>query len=73
MEQRFRLTLNRTIQDEIRRARVDRITQLLLETDYSILQIAMSMGFTSVNNISRYFRNVKGITPLAFRKKSRGS
>jgi LacI family transcriptional regulator len=73
LEQRFRTVLHRTILEEIRRQRTDHIARLLLETDYSILQIAMSMGFSSVNNISRYFRIAKGMTPRAFRQKFRAS
>jgi LacI family transcriptional regulator len=66
---RFQKVLGRTIQEEIRRVRIERISQLLLETDLPIYQIALKMDFTSIEHISRYFQQEKGMSPLTFRKK----
>ena len=69
LELRFREFLGSSVHDEIRRARVNYIARMLLETNYTILRISVIMGFSSVANMGRYFKEEKGITPLAFRKK----
>jgi len=66
---RFQDTLGRTVMDELRRVRIERISQLLLETDLSISQIALKMDFTGIEHISRYFQQEKGMSPLTYRKK----
>ncbi len=64
---RFRRALGRTVHDEINRIRIEQITQLLLQTNLSIKQIALSLGY-DVANINRSFRKLKGMSPLQFRK-----
>ena len=68
LEQRFRNKLNRSINSEIRRIRVEHICKLLVETDLSISEIAYGLGFGSAEHISRYFQREKGICPREFRK-----
>lgn len=68
LEQRFHKTLNRSILDEIRRVRIDHITQLLTETNIPISQIALSLGHANFANLSRYFQKQKGMSPLKYRK-----
>ncbi len=65
---RFRAILDRTVQEEIRRVRIERICEMLLETDLPVCQIALRLDFTSIEHISRYFQQEKGISPLAYRK-----
>jgi len=65
---RFRAVLGRTVQEEIRRVRIERICEMLLETDLPVCQIALRLDFTSIEHISRYFQQEKGISPLAYRK-----
>jgi LacI family transcriptional regulator len=68
LHRRFVKTLGRTIHDQIRRARVDRVVQMLLQTDRTVSQIAYELGFSSDKHIAREFKAVKGLTPLAFRR-----
>ena len=68
LEQRFRNKLNRSINSEIRRIRVEHISKLLVETDLSISEIAYSLGFSSAEHISRYFQREKGKCLREFRK-----
>lgn len=69
LERRFKTILGRTILDEIRRVRSDKIAQLLIETNMSVMQIALYMNFNGIENVSRYFQQKYNMTPLAFRKK----
>jgi LacI family transcriptional regulator len=68
LERRFRREMGGSILSEIRRARIDQIAQMLLETDLSVGQIATSLGFEDVQHFARYFRSVKKMSPLGFRK-----
>lgn len=47
--------------------RIDKATALLANTDATVTEIALSVGFSDVNYFSRMFRRVKGMTPGAFR------
>ena len=51
-----------------RRRRADQIARLLLETSLPVARIAESLGFADVQHFARYFRAVKKVSPLAFRK-----
>ena len=68
LHRRFVKTLGRTVHQEIRRARVELVVQMLLETDMTIAQIAYALGWPSEKHIAREFKAVKGVTPLAFRR-----
>lgn len=68
LERRFQQALKRSVQQEIRRVRTDMIAQLLIETDYPILQIALMMGFNGVEHVSRYFRAERNMNLREFRK-----
>lgn len=70
LERKFRKYCNnRSIYDEIRRTRANRIISMLLETDLTITQIGLALGFRDLTHISRQFKEVTGLTPFLFRKK----
>jgi LacI family transcriptional regulator len=69
LERAFRRILNRSVFEEIKRVHVDQFSRMLLDTNMTISQIAMCLGHPNSQNISRYFREEKGISPLAYRKK----
>jgi len=69
LEQRFRKVLAHSVHEEIKYARVNQMAKMLIGTTLSISQIARSLGFPYTNNISRYFKRQKGISPLEYRKK----
>jgi len=71
LEQRFLNKIGRSIFREIRRARVERITNMLVETNLSIAQIAIDLGFSGIDHIARYFYSEKGTSPQAYRKSHR--
>ncbi|MEN6306435.1 MAG: XylR family transcriptional regulator [Anaerohalosphaeraceae bacterium] len=68
LERSFKQHLKRSIHEEITRMRIDTISRMLTETNLSIAEIAMSMGFSDINHISRYFKASKKISPFKFRK-----
>jgi len=69
LEQRFRKILAHSVHEEIKYTRVNQMAKMLIGTTLSISQIARSLGFPYTNNISRYFKRQKGISPLEYRKK----
>jgi LacI family transcriptional regulator len=68
LERRFRRELGYSVLDDIRRVRTDKIAQLLVETQMSVREIAETLGFGDVQHFARYFRSVKNMSPLAYRK-----
>jgi LacI family transcriptional regulator len=68
LELRFRKVLGRSVLDEIRRVRINHVAKLLLETDLTVLQIEMQMGYCSPGNLSRYFHKQTGMSPVQYRK-----
>lgn len=69
LEKRFADKLNRSILNEIRRVRTNLISQMLVETNLSVSQIADALDFQGDEHISRYFRMEKKLSPLQFRKR----
>ena len=69
LEKRFRRALGRSVQNEIRRVRVSHICRLLVETNQSIYQIGLQLGYGGIEHVARYFRAEKKMSPLAYRKK----
>jgi LacI family transcriptional regulator len=70
LERRFRAILNRTPREEIERVRVARVRTLLLQTNYSLLQIAQMTGYRSDTHLITAFRRHENCTPGAYRKQS---
>ena len=69
LEQRFRKLLQHSVHEEVVRTRVNQMAGMLTDTNLSISQIARLLGYSYINNISRYFRQQKGISPSGYRKK----
>jgi LacI family transcriptional regulator len=68
LEHRFRKELGHSVLDEIKRVRVDQVAKMLVETNLSVSQIALALGYTGVENIARYFKSEMAMSPLAYRK-----
>jgi LacI family transcriptional regulator len=69
LEKRFRQSLARSVFSEIRRVRVERISQLLAETTLPVAEVAEQLSFDGPQHIARYFRAEKGMTPREFRQR----
>lgn len=59
-----------TIQDFIINLKIEYAKKLLLETNYSVTEIIMESGFSSMSNFYSIFIKTVGCTPLKFKKKN---
>jgi AraC-like DNA-binding protein len=63
----FRATFGETPHRYLQRRRVERAMFLLRETDASVTDICLDVGFTSLGTFSRTFRAIVGQSPTTFR------
>ena len=68
LEKRFRTTLERSVNEQIRRCRISLIMKLLPDTSMSVLDIALFMGFSDAAHIARYFRSQTGMSLAEYRR-----
>ena len=66
--ERFARVLERPVHEEIKHVRVDQLARMLVSTNLSISQIASMLGCLDMKNLSRYFKQAKGMSPLQYRK-----
>lgn len=67
LDHRFRRWLGHTPHEEIQRVRINRIRELLSETDLSIHEIASRTGFIYGEYMAAAFKRETGMTPTEFR------
>ena len=63
----FRATFGETPHRYLQRRRVERAMFLLRETDRSVSDICLDVGFTSLGTFSRTFRAIVGESPTSYR------
>jgi AraC-like DNA-binding protein len=63
----FRAVFRETPHRYLQRRRVERSMFLLRETDRSVTDICLDVGFTSLGTFSRTFRAIVGQTPSSYR------
>ncbi len=63
----FRTTFGETPHRYLQRRRVERAMFLLRETDRTVTEICLAVGFTSLGTFSRTFRELVGESPTAYR------
>ena len=68
LETRFKKMLGHSILEEIKKRRLHQVRALLLETDFSLDQIAELSGFQSKNYLVNVFRKEFGMTMMTYRK-----
>lgn len=66
----FRATFGETPHRYLQRRRVERSMFLLRETDRSITDICLDVGFTSLGTFSRTFRDIIGESPSEYRQRA---
>ncbi len=69
----FRAAFGETPHRYLQRRRLERSMSLLRETDRSVLQISLAVGFASVGTFSRTFREVVREPPTAYRRRARAN
>ena len=68
LERRFEEVVGRSVYSEVARLRGEYVKRQLIETDRPLAEIAQECGFSSASHFTRFFSNVVGMTPSAFRK-----
>jgi AraC-like DNA-binding protein len=63
----FRAVFGETPNRYLQRRRVERSMFLLRETDRSVTNVCLDVGFTSLGTFSRLFRQIVGETPSSYR------
>ena len=71
LEGRFKKLVGRTPHEEIVRVQLNRVKELLTETDLSLEQIAERTGFAHVEYLSVVFKKKIGQPPSRFRAENR--
>ena len=66
----FRATFGETPHRYLQRRRVERSMYLLRETDRSVTDICLDVGFNSLGTFTRTFRDIVGETPTDYRKRA---
>jgi len=72
LQSRFHEVMGFTLRDELRRARLDYIISLLLDTSLSIDNIASMTGYSTTYNLIRFFKDEMGVSPGQYRKANLG-
>ncbi len=71
LERRFRRALDRTVQEEIRRAHVEAAKKLLSTSKATLAEVAKRSGFASAALLNTAFQREVGTPPGAYRKQVR--
>ena len=69
LEKKFREATGSSVYQFILDKKVEYISNELLTTNKSLLDIAIEVGFNDVRNAYRIFKNKTGYTPMQFREK----
>lgn len=70
---RFKAETGYTVNDYINKVRLDTAKNMLMSSDYSIIQISNTLCFASQSYFCKKFREATGMTPAAFRRKHKTS
>jgi LacI family transcriptional regulator len=72
LDLRFLRLVGRSVHQEVVRARMGRVSDLLLRTDLTLPQIAERLDFPHSEYMSVAFRRLTGLTPGEYRRANRG-
>jgi len=65
----FKKHVGMSIVSYLHKHRIDRAKTLLEDQSLSVQEIASSLGYESLNNFYKYFKNYTGLTPASYRQK----
>ncbi len=66
----FRATFGETPHRYLQRRRVERSMWLLCQSERSVTDICLDVGFVSLGTFSRTFRDIVGVSPIAYRRRN---
>lgn len=72
LELRFRRAVGRSIDQELRRVRIQKAQRLLHTTDMSMSEVASRSGFPSAQRLTAVFTRIVGESPTSYRARLRG-
>ena len=64
----FKKRTKKTFVEYLTEIRIGNACRLLVETDTAVRRISAAVGFSSLTNFNRRFRDLKGMSPQAFRQ-----
>lgn len=64
----FHEAIGRTPFEEIMRVRIEQVEAMLVETNMSISQITLALGYPQFSHIARFFKKEKGVSLREYRK-----
>lgn len=71
-EIRFKKAVGKSPGDEIRAVRVERAKALLVETDMTVVEIAVRCGYSHISGFATAFRRLVGVLPSEYRHQTPG-
>ena len=71
LQRRFKQVMGRTIDTEVRMARIRHARDLLAQTDLPMPAVAEASGFAYAEHLATVFRRETGMTPTGYRKQYR--
>jgi transcriptional regulator GlxA family with amidase domain len=69
----FRATFGETPHRYLQRRRLERAMSMLRESELSVTEISLEVGFGSLGTFSRTFREVIGVSPSEYRVRTRAA
>ena len=63
----FSKSVGMSFREKLCRIRIEESKRLLLSTDYSLTDIAVSLGFNDQSYFCKVFKKITGLTPIQFR------
>ncbi len=69
----FRATFGETPHRYLQRRRIERAMFMLRETDKTVTDISLEVGFASFGTFSRTFREIVGESPTSYRERRNGA
>ncbi|WP_426349983.1 helix-turn-helix transcriptional regulator [Alloiococcus sp. CFN-8] len=68
----FKKEVNKTVSQFLNEIRINKSKELLLKEGYSVLDIALHVGFNNQNYYNMTFKKLTGTTPLEYKRNSLG-
>ena len=73
LDQRIRSLFQLSVRQFLIKVRIDSACEKLARSEHPIARVALDCGYSDQSAFSRQFRQVVGISPLAYRKRSRST